>query len=102
MEVKFKNYELESSSDGINFNKIIDVAPLGNMSTYNNYNYLDFNYFQPITYYRLKMIDLDYSFKYSQIISVEYSNTKSGDLLVYPNPASNELFVKLVAQGEKV
>ena len=101
MEVNFKHYELESSEDGTNFIKIYTVAPLQNLSSYNNYNYLDFNFFKPITYYRLKMVDLDYSFKYSNIVSVEYGINKTEKLVVYPNPASNELFVLLAIPNEK-
>lgn len=101
VEVRFKQYELESSEDGINFTKIVTVAPLANLSTYNNYNFLDFNYYAPITYYRLKMVDLDYTYTYSSIIAIEYGHSKTQSIVVYPNPASNELFIKLAAQGEK-
>ena len=47
------------------------------------------------------MVDLDYSFKYSNIVSVEYGINKTEKLVVYPNPASNELFVLLAIPNEK-
>ncbi len=101
VETNFKNYELESSEDGISFNKIATVNPIGNVSFTNNYNYLDFNSYSPITYYRLKMVDLDYTFEYSNIISVENGIHKTETLVVFPNPASNELYIKLIAPSEK-
>jgi hypothetical protein len=101
VETNFSHYELESSEDGIEFLKISSVNPLGNVTTFNTYNYLDFYRYSPITYYRLKMIDLDYTFKYSNIISVENDIAASQSLLIYPNPASNELYIKLSVPGEK-
>jgi hypothetical protein len=100
VETNFRHYELESSEDGVNFNKITTVNPIGNVSSSNDYNYLDFNPYSPITYYRLKMVDLDYTFEYSNIISIENGINKTGTLVVYPNPASNELYVKLSVPNE--
>lgn len=101
VEVNFKQYELESSEDGINFTKITTVNPIGNTSSLNSYNYLDFNSYNPITYYRLKMVDLDYTYEYSSIISIENGSNEVQTLVVYPNPAANELFIKLVVPSEK-
>lgn len=101
VETNFKHYELESSEDGINFSKISTVNPIGNVTSLNNYNYLDFSPYNPITYYRLKMVDLDYTFEYSNIIAVENGSSNAQSLVVFPNPASNELYVKLYAPGEK-
>jgi hypothetical protein len=101
VETNFRHYELESSEDGVNFNKITTVNPIGNVSSSNDYNYLDFNPYSPITYYRLKMVDLDYTFEYSNIISIENGINKTGTLVVYPNPASNELYVKLSVPNER-
>jgi len=101
VETNFRHYELESSEDGVNFHKIATVNPIGNVSSSNDYNYLDFSPFSPITYYRLKMVDLDYTFEYSNIISIENGINKTGTLVVYPNPASNELYIKLSVPNEK-
>lgn len=101
VELNFNHYELESSEDGINFTKIATVNPIGNVSSINSYNYLDFNPYSPITYYRLKMVDLDYSFEYSRIISIENGTNKTGTLVVFPNPATNELYIKLSVPNEK-
>ena len=101
VETNFKHYELESSEDGINFTKITTVNPIGSMTSINNYNYLDFDYYKPITYYRLKMVDLDYSYEYSNIVAVEYGKNMATNLVVFPNPASSELYVSLIAPDEK-
>lgn len=101
VELNFKHYEIESSADGINFSKIATINPLGNQTSLNHYNYIDFDYYKPITYYRLKMVDLDYTYQYSKIASVEYGSNKTSQIIVYPNPASDELYISLIAPDEK-
>jgi len=91
-EVNFKHYELESSADGTTFSKITTVAPLSNVSSYNTYNYLDFNFFKPNTYYRLKIIDLDGSFEYSNIIAINNINLTDYISDIIPNPTND--FIK--------
>jgi hypothetical protein len=101
VEVNFKHYELESSEDGVNFNKIATIQPIGNQTSINSYEYLDFNYFKPITYYRLKMVDLDNTFKYSNVIAIEYGSSKENKITIYPNPASDELYISLRTSNQK-
>lgn len=91
-EVNFKHYELESSADGTTFSKITTVAPLSNVSSYNTYNYLDFNFFKPNTYYRLKIIDLDGTFEYSNIIAINNMNLTDYISDIIPNPTND--FIK--------
>ena len=60
------------------------------------YSELDRNPTQGISYYRLKLVDLDGSFITSDIRSVVYG-TKSSNKLI-PNP-SNGMFVTLMLKG---
>ncbi len=101
IEVNFKHYELESCEDGVSFNKIATVNSIGNLTSINNYNYLDINYFKPFTYYRLKIVDVDNSFSYSSIISVEYGKNTKSQIIVFPNPASDELYLSLISPDQK-
>lgn len=43
-----------------------------------------------VTYYRLKMVDMDHTFAYSRIVSV---NTEKSMLKVYPNPSSDFIHI---------
>ena len=62
-----KNYELQRSSDGENFKTISTMLPKGNAASQNQYQYTDK---QPLSrsYYRVKVINIDGSFTYSEII----------------------------------
>ena len=62
-EENFRVYEVEQSFDGINFDYISSVQPNGSKF----YNYLIYEYAIGNNYYRLKMIDNDGSFEYSNI-----------------------------------
>lgn len=100
-EVNFARYELESSDNGVVFNKITERLPLGLTASINNYNHKDYGFFNPITYYRLKMIDLDGTFKYSSIISISNEKGADTEVSIFPNPAENELNVAIKSVKSK-
>ncbi|WP_149244295.1 T9SS type A sorting domain-containing protein [Dyadobacter sp. 32] len=90
-EVNTKSFELESSKDGRNFQKI---ATIGAISTGNNrYEYKDHTIYKGTTYYRLKMIDTDNTFSYSRIVSINRDGKNSINL--FPNPVADQLNLSL-------
>jgi len=90
------HFELEKSTDGITFESIGIIAAKGDKFKGANYQFQDPNSRQNI-YYRLKQIDLDGTYHYSQIVYVEgdafYHNVP------YPNPFFNDLFLDLAANS---
>jgi poly(beta-D-mannuronate) lyase len=87
-EVNFKNYEIETSNNGINFINIGTVSSFNN-NPQNNYT---FNHLTPSigkNYYRLKMVNRDGSYMYSSTQSVIISKDISFN--IYPNPVSSVL-----------
>lgn len=70
-------FEVERSSDGITFIKVGTVKGAGTSTSRNKYNLTDYNPIQELNYYRLKQIDLDGSFTYSNIISIDNSCDKN-------------------------
>ena len=89
-EVEVSKFEIEKSSDGTTF-QTISTIPAKNKKTRNFYNYNDANVLGGITYYRLKMIDMDGHFVYSDVKVV---NNKVNSFVLYPNPASDALNLK--------
>ena len=84
-EVNFARFDVERSFNGIHYSKIGQV----NASNARNYSYNDNA--DAITgrrvYYRLKKIDKDGNYKYSDVFTLHIpSNVKFN---LYPNPASN-------------
>lgn len=85
-ETNLSHYEIERSSDKSHFEKIGSVEAHGSAFSY---TYNDAHPFAGENYYRLKIIDQDKQFTYSDVINVKTPVLLSiGE--VYPNP-SNEL-----------
>lgn len=72
----------------------------GNSSVELNYSFSDPNNVKGITQYRLRQIDNDYRFKYSEVRSVKGLN-QLGKTIVYPNP-SNDGKVNVVFEDVSV
>lgn len=84
-------FELQKSSDAITWQKIAVVKSKGNSYLKQFYNYNDYEQTNEIEYYRLKQIDLDKTYTYSQIISIENEVNKKTDFIIYPNPSNGKL-----------
>lgn len=82
-ETNFSYFEVQRSSTDKEFNGIGKV--IGNNRSV--YNVVDSNPIIGFNYYRLKMVDLDGTFKFSKVIAVNYE--KNGEYIFVENPASN-------------
>ncbi len=90
-ETSFKEYEVQSSTDGVHFIKT-GIVTARNLA---NYSYVDGQLPDAnMLFYRLKMIDQDGKYSYSKIVSVRLNNNFS-NALVFPNPVKNELKIQL-------
>ncbi len=92
------NYEVERSIDGIHFDKINTIDK--NNGTSNIYNITDANLSSiknnGLIYYRIKQLDIDGKFVYSDIKNVRL--TEKGTLIsVFPNPVQEFTTVKIDA-----
>lgn len=90
-ETNFKHYVVESSVNGLNWD-IAEIIPGKGNSGMSDYHTL-----LPIpnsekVYYRLKMIDLDGSFEYSDVRSIS-GNVYNGYFSVAPNPLTTKMYV---------
>ncbi|MEQ1676211.1 MAG: T9SS type A sorting domain-containing protein [Chitinophagaceae bacterium] len=88
-ESNFKQYQVEQSRDGINFNVINSIPAKGSYSTYS---------YTPAQasgtmYYRLKLVDMDNSYSYSSIVTA-INNCAVLHTRVYPVPADKTATVE--------
>jgi hypothetical protein len=77
-------YEVERSTDGVNYQKVGQQI-CRNSQSVQNYNYVDLNPGKGTFYYRLRQVDTDGKFEYSAVRRVSFG--QDGDIRVYPNPA---------------
>ncbi len=103
VEINCDHFEVEKSTDGKTFTTISKVAAAGNSSVSKSYtanDVLENN--TTATYYRLKTVDKNGDFGYSNIQSI---NTKVNTTLnsIYPNPAKKgqDINVELTSDKEQ-
>jgi hypothetical protein len=90
-EINADAYEIEYAADGENFIMIGKVKAAGNSNSLLNYTFNHTTPAQGKNYYRLKMIDLDGTFEYSEVRLVEVLNAKPAIAIqVVPNPVINK------------
>jgi trimeric autotransporter adhesin len=86
-------FDIERSIDGNRFKKIAFTKGIGNSNMTLEYAYTDNDAIEQQSntlYYRLKIIDIDGSFKYSNIITVLLPVTKA-IITIAPNPVFNDI-----------
>jgi Secretion system C-terminal sorting domain len=88
-EVDLKNYEVQSSNDGITFKTVSTILP----TNAGNYSFEN-KAISGKSFYRLKLNDKDNTFTYSKIIPVTI-NCDNGSVSVYPNPVADMLHVNV-------
>jgi surface protein len=90
-EINNRHYEIERSGSGNNFTKAGNVNGTANPNTIQNYSYRDLQKINDIAFYRLKQVDRDGGYEYSNTILIK--NTENKSISIYPNPAINELYI---------
>jgi hypothetical protein len=93
-ETNNRDFDIERSLDGREFVKIGSVPGMTNSSTDVQYKFDDYN-FPLVAYYRLKQIDLDGNYEYSNVVVIKRDNIKSVFGLTFANPVSNNTIVNI-------
>lgn len=91
-EVNAKEFAIERSSDGANFLKI-GVVSAKNRSYATSYIYEDASPTKGANYYRLKMIDNDGSFTYSNVVVISLTAFSTSTLQIFPNPVISTITI---------
>jgi hypothetical protein len=92
-EQNSKGFEIEKSFDGVNFKKIGFVASAGNSNTTRNYTFTDPQRAIEYNYYRLKSVDIDNTFDYSDVVLVKNMYGKQ-DVYLTGNPFTDKLNIQ--------
>lgn len=94
-ETNNESFIIERSDNAKDFKSIGQVRGNGTTSEKNNYSYLDSQFEPGLNYYRLKQLDFNGKYGYSNTIVIE---TKSNiKYIVSPNPVSNQLNIDVPA-----
>lgn len=91
------HFEIERSENAIDFETIVTIPTQnGNANYQQNYTAFDNSPNTSINYYRLKQVDNNGQYSYSNLTLVDcHESTSSTMIRLYPNPAEDKLFIRL-------
>jgi hypothetical protein len=100
-EINGSHFEIERSENAHDWTKIGIVQAVGESYENINYEYIDQNVgilrSTSTFYYRLKMVDNDGTFEYSDVRSVSFDQDGI-DVSVYPNPVTDKLTLNVSSE----
>ena len=95
-EINNDFFTIQRSSDGINFEDILQVDGAGNSNVLLNYSAIDNNPIIGKTYYRLKQTDFDGRFTFSNLKLIDFVKMgNKAEMVLYPNPVTSSLNISL-------
>ena len=100
-EIDNNYFDIEWSTNGIEFTKIGQVHGAGTTNDITHYDFLHTSPAQGLNYYRLKQVDFNGKFEYTNILSIEFENTKT-EYQIFPNPATDYIVIDGMDEGEMV
>ena len=96
-EIQLDHFEVERSADGISYEKIGTVQGSVNSNTYKGYNFTDAHPLAASNYYRLRMVDIDGKYTYSNIVA--FGGSQANGIFVsnvLPNPFTDVIKLDIV------
>ena len=95
-EINSSKFEIERSTNGINYVSIGSINAIGNGASKQSYRFMDANPSKGNNYYRIKSIDLDNSYKLSVVRNVK--NLGFVEMMINPNPVVSTMNISLEAE----
>lgn len=93
-ELNTGHFVIEQSNDGVNFSQLQTIPAAGNSTDPISYGWTHHNLTAGKIYYRLKIVDKNGQSNYSNIVVVTINRNTAISLGVYPNPATEKIFIR--------
>jgi Secretion system C-terminal sorting domain len=100
-ELDNRSFEIEHSTDGTLFTKIGEVAAQLPGTIPHDYSFIHAAPADGINFYRLKQIDINDNFTYSNIISIIFNQQQRSFITFFPNPVKDILHTSYSTDGRK-
>ncbi len=98
-EINSSHFEIERSTDGVNFERTGKIVAAGASTTTKQYKFVDDNP-KYINHYRLKLVDLDATSTYSKILFVKVQQANA--IKVIENPVKDNLPLSITINASKI
>jgi hypothetical protein len=99
-ETDMDKYEVEKSTDGLNFSKQNTTAAIGNSNVPVNYGWFDAVPVKGNNFYRVKAFDKSGAIKYTSIVNVNFGKLQPA-INIVPNPVTTSSFGLQLTDLEK-
>lgn len=96
-EIDFSHYEIERSPNGVTYSKIGEKRAQ-NASGRTSYSFIDKQPLQGIAYYRLRLVDTDGKFRYSNVIALNSNGSIITLNAIRPNPFYSGISIGLTLE----
>jgi Secretion system C-terminal sorting domain len=100
-EINNHYFDIEYSKDGTDFTTLGRKEGTGNSNTLLDYHFVHKDVYAGMHYYRLKQVDYDGQYSYSDIKSVLVKG-ESDDLSIYPNPTNDFVYLSGIEDGNYI
>lgn len=100
-EINNAGFEIQRSFNGKTFSKIGWSNASKSHNVVSNYSFTDETPIIGVSYYRLKQVDKDGKYSYSEIRSVN-NKIEDLDISLHPNPVSESIFITGLEEGNTV
>lgn len=100
-EINNDHFVVEHSRDGVSFTSVGKVRGAGTTVEVSNYQFLHRLPATGANYYRLKQVDYDGAFTYSDVVVTQVGRP-SGNIRIYPNPTVNYAWINFPELPEKI
>lgn len=94
-------FQIEHSRDGIQFQAVGKVKGEGTTTETINYHFMHRQPVNGTNYYRLKQVDYDGAFEYSEVVVADV-NTRTGGIQIYPNPTIDKAVIQMTERPEQI
>ena len=99
-EINIHHFEIEKSIKGDKWETISYINGMGNSQVKTNYKSIDKQPYQNLSYYRLKQINIDETYNYSNIAAIDISKGKDQITDIHPNPTSDKIEFEILSKNK--
>lgn len=94
-EINNDFFTLERSANGRDFVEIATIQGAGTSDQTIDYNYVDKDYLEGTSYYRLKQTDYDGTYAYSDMVTVKTDGSPRYNVNIFPNPSVDFIAIQV-------
>lgn len=89
-QINNEKFLIQHSTDANDFDQIGEVKGAGNTHEIIGYEFIHKNPFPGMNYYRIKQVDFDGKYSFSEVVSVNFDGV---EMTIFPNPGEGEIKV---------